>query len=126
MPSSSPVAWVFEVSPNIRYVAVNQDHRIVEMIQSPRWPSRNPTETDRMEELVVNPIVLEATRRRGEIDLSGVRFVIIRYGPLFELLFPYPNGHLSVGVEPGADIVKIAEEVETRMSSASFTAGPDR
>lgn len=28
-------------------------------------------ETDRLEELVVNPIVLEITRRRGEIDIGG-------------------------------------------------------
>lgn len=116
MSTSSIANQLFELSKDIRYVAVNQDHRIVEMAQNPKWPSRNPTETDRMEELIVNPLVLEATRRRGEIDLSGVRFVVIRYGPLYQLVFPYGNGHLSVSVEPGADVIHIAEEVEGRVS----------
>ena len=115
MNPSSIANQLFEISPDIRYVAVNQDHRIVEMAQNPKWPTRNPTDTDRMEELIVNPLILEATRRRGEIDLSGVRFVVVRYGPLYELVFPYGNGHLSVGVEPGADVIRIAEEVEAHV-----------
>lgn len=103
---------LFELSPAIRYVAVNQGHRIVEMAQSPKWPSRNPADTDRMEELLVNPVLLELATRRGELDLSGVRYVVIRYGVLDELVFPYGNGHLSVGVEPGADLMRVADDVE--------------
>ena len=123
MNTSSIANQLFELSPDIRYVAVNQDHRIVEMVQNPKWPSRNPTETDRMEELLVNPLILEAARRRGEIDLSGVRFVVIRYGPLYELVFPYGNGHLSVGVEPGADVIHIAEEVGAHVGHAPGAQG---
>ena len=60
---------LFELSTDIRYVAVNQD-RLVEMARNPKWPGRNPTETDRPEELIVNPIVLDLTRRRGEVPVA--------------------------------------------------------
>lgn len=110
---------LFELSPAIRYVAVNQDHRIVEMAQNPKRPSRNPAETDRMEELLVNPVLLDLVTRRGELDLSGVRYVVVRYGVLDELVFPYGNGHLSIGVEPGADLMRVAEDVEKYMRSST-------
>lgn len=58
------------LGPAVRYVAVNQAGTIVEMVQ--RSPSYNPPETDRMEELIVNPVVLELTRRRGNLDLEGI------------------------------------------------------
>lgn len=101
---------LFALDPRIRYVAVNLDDQIVEMEQSPNWPSANPSESDRMEELLVNPTVLGLVRRRGQIDLDGVRFVLIRYGALFQLVLPYRGGHVSVGIEPGADVERVAEK----------------
>lgn len=67
------VTGFFELDPNVRYVAVSQSGRIVEMGQNPKWPSYNPVETDRMEELIVNPVILELAKRRGDIDLDGIR-----------------------------------------------------
>jgi hypothetical protein len=69
---------LFELDPNIRHVAVNRGDRIVEMGQNPKWPSYNAVDTDRMEELIVNPAILELARRRGDIDLHGIRYVVIR------------------------------------------------
>lgn len=102
---------LFELDPNIRYVAVNQLGRIVEMEQNPNWPSHNPVETDRMEELIVNPAVLELAKRRGDLDLDGVRYVVMRYGVQYQLLFPFGEGHLSVGVESEADPTEVARKV---------------
>ena len=102
---------LFDLDPHIRYVAVNQGGNIVEMEQNPRWPSYNPPDTDRMEELVVNPVVLELTRRRGDLDLGGVRYVAIRYGFQYQLVFPYQQGHISIGVELKADITSVAAKV---------------
>jgi hypothetical protein len=103
---------LFPLDIDIRYVAVNRGGRIEEMAQSPRWPSHNPEETDRMEELIVNPVVLELARRRGDLDLGGVRRVIIRYGKQYQVLLPIPGGHVSVGVELRADVEAIAEKVQ--------------
>jgi len=104
-------AMLFELDPNIRYVAVNQNERIVEMEQNPKRPSLNPTETDRMEELIVNPTILELTRRRGNLDMNGMRYVIIRYGSMYELIFPFREGHLSIGVELNANPTVVAQSV---------------
>ena len=99
---------IFQWEPRVRYVAVNQNGSIEEMTQSPAHPTYNPHETDRIEELIVNPIVLEITRRRGMLDMGGVRHVVIRYGTQYQLLIPYRDGHLSVGVELHDDPHEIA------------------
>ena len=70
-----------------------------------------------MEELIVNPIVLEATQRRGRIDLDGLRHVVIRYGTLYEVLVPYEDGHVSVGVHLGADVEAIAQKVSAALAA---------
>ena len=102
---------LFEADPDVRYVAINQGGEVVEMAQNPKWPSHNPSETDRMEEFVVNPAILELAKRRGELDLDGIRYVVIRYGPQYQLLFPYKNGHISIGVELKANIAETASRV---------------
>lgn len=104
-------ARLFDLESRIRYVAVNQNGRIVEMEQSPRHVSHNPQDTDLMEELVVNPIVLEITSRRGNLDLGGVRYVVIRYGTQYQLVMPYGAGHLSIGINLADDPVSIARDV---------------
>lgn len=104
-------AKLFDLDSNIRYVAVNQNERIVEMEQNPKWPSLNPTETDRMEELIVNPTILELTRRRGNLDMDGIRYVVVRYGTMYELIFPFKDGHLSIGIELNANPTEVAQKV---------------
>jgi hypothetical protein len=104
-------AQLFRMEPKIRYVAINQNGKIVEMEQSPSHPSYNPCETDRMEELIVNPVMLELAARRGNLDMAGIRYVIIRYGTQYQLLMPYQEGHLSIGVEKQDDPVEIASKI---------------
>ena len=102
---------LFRMEPKIRYVSVNQNGRIVEMEQNPSHPSYNSLETDRMEELIVNPIVLELASRRGSIDMNGVAYVIIRYGTQYQLLMPHREGHISIGIELQDDPVEIASKI---------------
>ena len=109
-------AQLFELEPKIRYVAVNQNGKIVEMEQSGQHPTYNPQETDRIEELIVNPIVLEITARRGNIDMNGIRYVVIRYGTQYQLLLPYKEGHISIGVELEDDPTGIARKVAEHLN----------
>jgi hypothetical protein len=102
---------LFALEPKIRYVAVNQLGAITEMEQSPAHPLYNPHETDRIEELIVNPIVIDITRRRGNLDMGGIRYVVIRYGTQYQLLMPYKDGHLSIGIELADDPHQIAQKV---------------
>jgi hypothetical protein len=110
---------LFSLEPKIRYVAVNQNGRIVEMEQSGSHPTYNPHDTDRMEELIVNPAVLGITSRRGNIDMDGIRYVVIRYGTQYQLIMPYLEGHLSIGVElednPLENASKVAAALRLRV-----------
>ena len=106
---------LFSMEPKIRYVAVNQKGKIVEMEQSSSHPSYNPNETDRMEELIVNPVVLELAARRGNLDMDGIRYVVIRYGTQYQLLIPYGEGHLSIGVELQDDPLQIASKINAAL-----------
>jgi len=120
---TAPIASrLFSLDPDIRYVAVNHGGSICEMEQRAGHPTLNPHETDRMEELIVNPIVLEAVRRRGNLDLDGVRHVVIRYGTLYTVVVPHEDGHVSVGVCLGADVEAIADRVATALATPS--SGP--
>jgi hypothetical protein len=117
---------LFAADPRIRYVAVNQRGRITEMEQRAEWSSLNPSESDRMEELVVNPVILEAASRRGSLDLDGVRAVIIRYGLLDQIVLPFEDGHVSVGVQQGGDVVGIAERVAALLADVASDSGGSR
>lgn len=107
---------LFKLEPKIRYVALNQNGKIVEMEQSPQHPTYNPPESDRIEELIVNPVVLEITKRRGNIDMDGIRYVIIRYGTQYQLLMSYKQGHISIGVELEDDPIEIAGTVAKHLN----------
>lgn len=110
----APVAAaLLPLDPLIRYVAVNQDGRITEMTQ--RIPSHNPAATDQLEELIVNPAVLNLVQRRGNLDLDGAPWVLIRYGLQFQLLVPYQQGHVSIGLELEADAVRLAPRIAERL-----------
>ena len=106
------------LDPKIRYVAVNRNGAIAEMLQGEEHPSFNPPETDRMEELLVNPVALELFSRRGNLDLDGLHFLIVRYGLQFQVILPCAGGHVSVGVEADGDPVAIAECVGARLSAS--------
>jgi hypothetical protein len=107
---------LFDLEPRIRYVAVNQNGQIVEMEQSPSHPTYNSHDTDRMEELIVNPTVLEITSRRGNVDMDGIRYVVIRYGTQYQLIMPYREGHLSIGLELQDDPIEIARKVTAALN----------
>ena len=107
---------LFALDENIRYVAVNQSGQIVEMTQNPKLPTTNPHESDRFEESVVNPIILHLAVYRGNLDMDGTRYVTIRYGSMYELIFPYLQGHLSVGVELSAPVTQVAEKIARELN----------
>src|SRR5205085_8878761 len=102
----------------IRYVAVNQRGVLEEMLQGEGHPSFNPPETDRLEELVVNPVALELFARRGDLDLGGLRFLVVRYGLQFQLIVPWRAGHVSIGVEADGDPLAIAARAAAVLSKS--------
>jgi hypothetical protein len=106
-------AQLFARSPDIRYVAVylNGD---LQLAQRPELQGASAADSDRYEELLVNPTVLLLTRQRGEIDCGGLEYVLIRYGNFFTLAYPLDGGHITLGIESAADplpLVALVREV---------------
>jgi hypothetical protein len=101
---------IFAIAPEIRYVATYLDG-VLASAQRPDLGSASSSESDKYEELIVNPTLLKLVTQRGNIDCGGASWVVIRYGNFFEVVIPVASGHLSVGLEVTADPTLIVEKV---------------
>lgn len=101
---------VFGASPAVRYVALYRNGTLSSR-QRADIASPSAGESDKYEELIVNPTLITLLRQRGDIDCGGLRHVVIRYGNFLELVVPLRDGHLSVGVEPQADPTAVAAAI---------------
>ncbi|MBI5836081.1 MAG: hypothetical protein HZB25_02440 [Candidatus Eisenbacteria bacterium] len=101
---------VFALSPGIRYVAIYHHGRLTSAAR-PGLANASAAESDKYEELLVNPTLLKLAGQRGDIDCGGLEFLVVRYGSFFELVWPLPAGHISVGIEPGADPLGVVPAV---------------
>ncbi|HEX6751261.1 MAG TPA: hypothetical protein VF092_28480 [Longimicrobium sp.] len=123
---------LFRTSELIRYVALYQ-HGQLHLAERPGLRAPSASESDRYEELIVNPAVLVLTRQRGEIDCGGLEYVLIRYGSFFQLVHAIPGGHLSVAFEPEANpltlldgVRRIAAEHGLRLGGSEDRAPPSK
>ena len=82
---------VFAISPDIRYVAV-ADGQQVQMRSRPDLLNASSSDSDRYEELLVNPTLLTLATQRGNIDCGGLRYLIIGYGHFQLWSSPVPLG----------------------------------
>ncbi len=101
---------VFAVSHAVRYVAVYRNGSLASR-QRPGIAGASAGESDKYEELIVNPTLITLLRQRGEIDCGGLDYALIRYGNFFELVVPLRDGHLSVGIEPNAEAAGVAATI---------------
>ena len=105
---------IFALSPLVRYVARGGPGEPV-LRERPGITNASGSESDRYEELLVNPTVLTLLQRRGRIDCGGLEYVLIRYGSFFQIVWPLPDGHLSVAVEPWGDPLEVAAALRERV-----------
>ncbi len=101
---------LFEVSPAIRYVALYLNGTLTSA-QRPGLAGASAAESDKYEELIVNPTLLRLVTQRGNIDCGGAQYILVRYGNFFELVLPLGDGHLSVGLEPNALTLPLVDSV---------------
>lgn len=113
---------LFAASFDIRYVAVYTGGQPV-LEQRPDLTRASDAESDRYEELLVNPTLLLLTRQRGEIDCGGLEYVLVRYGNFFQLVHPIPSGHVSVAIEPHADPLPVVALVRRVLADAGMLEG---
>lgn len=109
---------ILGLSADIRYVSVYRDGELA-MAERPNLRAASSSESDRYEELIVNPTLLTLVRQRGNIDCGGVEFVVIRYGSFFQFVLPTDFGHVSVAFEPHANPLAFADRIRAAVRSSS-------
>ena len=101
----------FQISNDVRYVACYLDGQMT-LYERPGLANSSKPESDKYEELIVNPVLLTLVQQRGNIDCGGVKFVVIRYGNFWQTVWPVKQGHVSVGLEPTADPLEHAKAIQ--------------
>jgi hypothetical protein len=97
---------IFRLGEAVRYVAVYRDGRL-EMRSRHGTVGASSSESDRYEELLVNPTLLKLASQRGDIDCGGLEWLLVRYGNFYQYVMPTRWGHVSVSIEPDADAIEI-------------------
>gem|GEM_PF-346983 len=103
---------IFSLSQNVRYVAIYRDGKL-ETKSKEGSVDASGSESDRYEELLVNPTLLTLAAQRGNIDCGGLEYLIVRYGNFFQFVLPTSWGHVSVCIEKNADPVTIGLKVKS-------------
>lgn len=126
--TAPPFDELLAVTPAIRYVAFAAGQE-VSMRQREDLATASAEESDRYEELLVNPTLLKLARQRGEIDCGGLRFLIVGYGNFHQLVVPLEAGHVSIAFELDADpfdhIAAVRRVLEGRGGQFSPTIGEE-
>lgn len=106
---------IFGVSDLVRYVAIYDGGELT-LRQREGISDSSSSESDRYEELLVNPTILKLATQRGNIDCGGLDYVVIKYGNFFLLTIPTDAGHVSVGTENAADPIAIEAKVRDMLT----------
>lgn len=114
---------IFALSHDVRYVALARDGQLT-LRDRPGLVGASSAESDRYEELLVNPTLLTLVGQRGRIDCGGLEFVVIRYGNFYQVVRPIPGGHLSVAVEPSGDPLAVASAMEGVLARLLASGAP--
>jgi hypothetical protein len=109
------VETIFSLSQDIRYIAI-YNHRELTVSSKSGVVGASSSESDKYEELIVNPAILTLVKQRGEIDCGGAKFVLIRYGNFYQFVSPTARGHISICIEPHADPLPLVESIQGILS----------
>ena len=101
---------ILAASQHVRYVAIYRDGQLL-LRERAGLADASSSESDKYEELIVNPTLLKLVTQRGNIDCGGARFVLIRYGNFYQCVIPTATGHLSVGMESACDPLAVLDEL---------------
>jgi hypothetical protein len=113
----------FAIGPQIRYVAFGKGQDVV-LRERSGLIDASTSESDRYEELLVNPTLLTLAGQRGDIDGGGLRYLVVAYGNFWQLVIPTGHrSHVSVAVESYADPILAAGRVLTVIEGHADHAG---
>jgi hypothetical protein len=89
---------IFALSPAVRYVVLYRGGKLTSHQRSD-LAGVSGSDSDRYEELFVNPTLLTLARQRGNLDCGGAKFVVVGYGNFYQLVINLPDGHASICFE---------------------------
>ena len=98
----------FGASKDVRYVAVYINGELT-LRERAGLAAASSSDSDKYEELLVNPTLIKLASQRGNIDCGGLKFLLVRYGNFFQFVYPLKNGHVSVALEPSCDTNSITQ-----------------
>ena len=101
---------ILSLSNDVRYVAIYRDGHL-ETKSKEDAIDASSSDSDRYEELLVNPTLITIATQRGNIDCGGLDYLIIRYGNFFQLVLPATWGHISVCIDKNADPITLGAKV---------------
>ena len=111
----SLIEKLFALSDNIRYVAIYSKGQLISTAR-PNSENASSSESDKYEELIVNPALLLLAKQRGDIDCGGAEFVLIRYGNFYQLVVPIPSGHISICIERHASPLDLWSSIKSLLN----------
>lgn len=112
---------IFAISDDVRYVAIYRDGQL-ESKSKGNTQGTSSSESDRYEELLVNPTLLKLAAQRGNIDCGGLDYLLIKYGNFFQFVLPIYWGHVSVCIEKNAEPIAIGMKVKSLLKNKTDIA----
>ena len=106
---------IFDLSDDIRYVAVYHQGELATSVRQD-LAGASSSESDKYEELIVNPTLLMLVKQRGDIDCGGSKFVLVRYGNFYQFVVPMEAGHISVCIEPTTNPLELTDPIIKTLS----------
>jgi hypothetical protein len=106
---------VFSLSDSIRSVAVYL-HGKLGSVSRPDPGGLSWWDSDKYEEIIVNPTLITLLRQRGNIDCGGLRHIVIQYGNFTQVVHPIKGGHISVGFDLKSDYTRLLPRIKKLLS----------
>ncbi len=110
---------IFLLSSTIRYVALYRKKELI-FSERPDLKSASGSESDKYEELLVNPVLLKLANQRGDIDCGGAEFIIVGYGNFLQLIIDRPDGHISIAFEKSENPLEYIQAIKELIVSNAF------
>ncbi len=102
---------IFEAEEKIRYIAILQNDSLVSEQRS-NIHNASSSDSDKYEELLVNPTLLKLATQRGNIDCGGLDFILVKYGHFYQWVSPINFGHISICIDSNADPFEVIRNIQ--------------
>jgi hypothetical protein len=109
-------AQAFAIDPGVRWVAVRRPGEPPQHRYRRNVVPLSGFASDEAEERLVNPAIIALAQARGDWDLNGLRYVVIAYGKLSQVVAPLPgDGHISLSLDRGTDAADVGDVLVARL-----------